>query len=296
MPVIIRRTIMSHETVLKAFRVSCGFLLKQVIVLSLLGGLIGLPLAVALAADKAVTTEESASGPKKNLTVDLGKGVNLEFVLILPGTFMMGAENISDNEKPVHKVTLTKPFYMTKYEVTQEQWQAVTGENPSQFKETADAPKRPVEQVSWDDISKKFLPKLAERMPKGLKARLPTEAEWEYSCRAGTAGDYAGELDAMGWYEINSKETTHPVGGKKPNAWGLYDMHGNVWEWCADIHGDYSAEAVTDPKGAASGSSRIGRGGCWSIGNNHCKSAFRDWGTPGYKSPRLGLRLAVDVP
>jgi formylglycine-generating enzyme required for sulfatase activity len=261
-----------------------------------LGLLFALTVASLSADDKAVKSETAAPEPKKNLTLDLGSGVKLDLVLINPGTFMMGSENISDNEKPVHKVTLTKPFYIGKYEVTQEQWKVVVGDNPSNCKDGADAGKRPVEQVSWDDVNKKFLPKLAEIMPKGLKARLPTEAEWEYCCRAGTSGDYAGELDSMGWYENNSKDTPHPVGGKKPNAWGLYDMHGNVWEWCADLKGDYTAEAVTDPAGATSSSYRIGRGGCWCIDNNHCKSAFRDWGTSGFKSPRLGFRLAIDAP
>jgi len=283
---------MSHKSVLKPVRVSCGFLFKKMITVCFLGALLGVPL---VSADKEAAPEKAVAAPEKNLTVDLGNGVKLELVLIQPGTFMMGAENITDNEKPVHKVTLTKPFYMGKYEVTQEQWQLVAGDNPSQFKEGADAGRRPVEQVSWDDINTKFLPKLAERMPKGLKARLPTEAEWEYSCRAGTTGDYAGELDDMGWYSENSEDKSHPVGKKKPNAWGLYDMHGNVWEWCADLKADYTADAVTDPRGATSSKFRMGRGGAWCVGDNYSKSAFRDWGTQDFRSIRLGFRLAVDV-
>ncbi|OGV57108.1 MAG: hypothetical protein A2X45_09255 [Lentisphaerae bacterium GWF2_50_93] len=287
---------MSHEFLLKSVRMSCGFLFKKIITVCFLGALLGLPVVSAFADDKEVKPDAAVSEPQKNLTVDLGNGVKLEMVLVQPGTFMMGADNISDNEKPVHKVTLTKPFYMGKFEVTQEQWQAVVGDNPSNFKEGKEAGKRPVEQVSWNDINTKFLPKLAERMPKGLKARLPTEAEWEYGCRAGATGDYAGELDKMGWHSGNSEDKTHPVGGKKANAWGLYDMHGNVWEWCADLKADYTAEEVTDPAGAPSSKFRVGRGGAWSVGENYSKSAFRDWGTQDFKSIRLGFRLAMDVP
>ena len=230
------------------------------------------------------------AGPKKNLAVDLGGGVKLEFVLIRPGTFMMGDE---DN-KPIHKVTLTKPFYIGKYEVTQEQWQAVAGDNPSHFKEGEDAGKRPVENVSWEDINSKFLPKLAERMPKGLMARLPTEAEWEYACRAGTTGDYAGEFDAMAWNDHNSENTTHPVGQKKANAWGLYDMYGNVWEWCADWYGDYSSEAVTDPMGSSSDSDRALRGGCWFVlAEKNCRSTLRYNCARANRGSSVGFRLVL---
>ena len=287
---------MNNKSILNPGVMSCGFLLKQMTVSCFLGILLGLPGISALAADNEATPGDAVPEPKKNLTVDLGNAVKLEMVLIQTGTFMMGAENVSENEKPVHKVTLTKPFYMGKYEVTQEQWQAVMGDNPSQFKEGAEAGKRPVEQVSWDDVSAKFLPKLAERMPKGWTPRLPSEAEWEYCCRAGTTGDYYGELDKMTWYEGNSENKTHPAGGKKANAWGLYDMHGNVWEWCADLKGDYPSEAVTDPTGASSGSYRIGRGGSWGGDAKYCRSAYRDWGTPGYRGLRLGFRLAMDIP
>ncbi len=287
---------MNHEAVLNTTRVSCGFPLKQMIAVGFMAAVLGMPMVSALAAENEATIEKAVTEPEKNLTLDLGNGVKLELVLIQPGTFIMGAENVSENEKPAHKVTLTKPFYMGKYEVTQEQWQAVTGDNPSQFKEGAEAGKRPVEQVSWNDINAKFLPKLTERIPKGWKTRLPTEAEWEYSCRAGTTEDYAGKLDAMGWHESNSKDTTHPVGGKKANAWGLYDMHGNVWEWCADLKAEYPSEALTDPTGASSGSNRIGRGGSWGGDAKYCRSAHRDWGTPDYRGLRLGFRLAMDVP
>ena len=231
-------------------------------------------------------------GPKKNLSVDLGGGVNLELVLIRPGTFMMG-----DKDAKAHKVSLTKPFYMGKYEVTQEQWKAVVGDNPSNFKDGADAGKRPVEQVSWNDINEKFLPKLAERISKGSTPRLPTEAEWEYCCRAGTTGDYAGELDAMGWYDGNSGKTTHPVGGKKANAWGLYDMHGNVWEWCKDWYGEYSGSDVSDPAGASTGSPRVLRGGSWCRDAGGCRAAYRySLYVPEFRNYFYGFRVVISVP
>ena len=144
---------------------------------------------------------------------------------------------------------------------------------------------RPWRQVSWDDCQA-FCRKL------GAGFRLPTEAEWEYACRAGTKGPYAGNLDDLAWYGENSGKTTHPVGQKKPNAWGLYDMHGNVWEWCSDWYGDYPAGAVTDPTGPGTGSLRVIRGGSWHDDAGHCRSAHRDGFSPGYPDDRLGLRLA----
>ena len=192
-------------------------------------------------------------GPKKSLAIDLGGGVTMEFVLILPGSFTMGSDKgQQSDEKPAHKVTLTKPFYLGKFEVTQEQWEKVMGSNPSNFK----GPKLPVEQVSWNDCQS-FLAKLQEKS-NGQKFALPTEAQWEYACRAGSTGDYCfGDGDAnlgeYAWYSSNAGNQTHPVGGKKPNAWGLYDMHGNVCEWCNDASGSYSSGAVSDPMGASSG-------------------------------------------
>jgi formylglycine-generating enzyme required for sulfatase activity len=170
---------------------------------------------------------------------------------------------VSD-EKPQHRVRITKPFYLGKYLVTQEQWEAVMGNNPSHFK----GPKNPVEQVSWDDCQQFLRQAQREVGVRGGKFQLPTEAQWEYACRAGSTtrycfGDDESGLGEYAWYDKNSGNKTHPVGEKKPNAWGLYDMHGNVWEWCQDWYdGGYYANSPTDdPTGP--GSNRVLRGGSW---------------------------------
>jgi formylglycine-generating enzyme required for sulfatase activity len=232
--------------------------------------------------------------PKQNLSIDLGGGVTMEFVLIRPGSFTMGSDKgQNSNEKPAHKVTITKPFYLGQYEVTQEQWEKVAGSNPSYHK----GPKLPVESVSWDDCQS-FLAKLQEKVP-GQKFALPTEAQWEYACRAGSTGDYCfGDRDAglgeYGWYSSNSGNQTHPVGGKKPNAWGLYDMHGNVWEWCSDAYGAYSSEAVSDPTGASSGNrNRVLRGGDWSNAPDNLRSVKRGIDTSARREGTFGLRCVV---
>jgi formylglycine-generating enzyme required for sulfatase activity len=170
----------------------------------------------------------------------------MDFVLIHAGTFMMGAEDSKADEKPITKVTITRPFYFGKYEVTQEQWQAVMAKNPSYYKGT----NLPVEQVSWN-AAQGFLTNLNERVS-GYRFRLPSEAEWEYACRAGTTTQYSfGDGDAAlpeyGWFTGNGERKTHPVGEKKPNPWGLYDIHGNVWEWCQDWYAPYPGGEVTDP-------------------------------------------------
>ena len=189
-----------------------------------------------------------------------------DFVEIPAGTFMMGSDGYYesfDREKPVHEVTLTKPFLMMKTEVTQAQWYAVMGTRPSRF--TGD--QLPVESVSWNDVQE-FIKKLNETCSGCY--RLPTEAEWEYAARAGSStaysfGDNEEDLAQYGWYgERWDEGSTHPVGEKQPNQWGLYDMHGNVWEWVADGYGDYEAVAVVDPVGREDGSSRVIRGGSWS--------------------------------
>ncbi len=183
-------------------------------------------------------------------------------------------DHVARFEKP-HRVTLTKAFYLGKYEVTQAQWEKVMGYNPSLFKSVG--PQAPVDTVSWDDCQA-----FCQKAGGGL--RLPTEAEWEYACRAGTDGPYAGELAEMGWHLGNSAGTTHPVGAKKPNAWGLYDLHGNVREWCQDFYSlEYVDEAATDPTGPvkSSGYGQVVRGGGWASYAFFCRSAARTGGPAG---------------
>jgi formylglycine-generating enzyme required for sulfatase activity len=245
---------------------------------------------------------------------------------IRPGRFLMGSPESEDgrfeNEGPQHEVTLTRGFWLGETELTQALWEAVMETNPSRFQ----SPTRPVEQVSWNDVQE-FLVRLEERVP-GLAARLPTEAEWEYACRAGTtASTYAGELEILGenngprldpiaWYGGNSRVEfeleagydssdwpekqyehsragTHPVAGKAPNAWGLYDMLGNVYEWCEDGPRDYSAEAAVDPRGPAAGPGRVYRGGSWIGEARYARAAFRRvWHEQLARYGDLGFRLA----
>lgn len=180
---------------------------------------------------------------------------------------------------------------MLETEVTQEMWKSVMGNNPGFFKE---GDKYPVENVSWGDCQD-FCQALSGKL--GVTITLPTEAQWEYACRAGTTGRYAGyALDAMGWYDDNSDSKTHIVGQKNPNPWGLYDMHGNVYEWCSDWFGDYSGSATTDPTGASTGSHRVDRGGSWYDPAEDCRSANRNIYTPSYRNSDLGFRLALLVP
>ncbi|MDQ0291906.1 SUMF1/EgtB/PvdO family nonheme iron enzyme [Oligosphaera ethanolica] len=216
-------------------------------------------------------------------SLDLGGGVMLDLVLIPPGKFLMGSEYSEDDEQPVHEVTISQPFYLGKYEVTQAQWEAVMGWKLSESK----GPTLPVDEVAWGDCQL-FIEKLNGR---GLGTfRLPTEAEWEYACRAGTTGDYAREFDEMAWHADNSDSGPNPVGTKKPNPWWLYDMHGNVLEWCQDWYAPYSENQETDPKGAAVGSLRVARGGDWSDSYAASRSASRSGREP-WSRRYLGFRL-----
>ncbi len=256
--------------------------------------------SVAVASAVEPKTVRTTKSPPKELTVDLGKGVKLEMVLIPSGEFMMGSpdseKDTASDEKPQHRVRITKPFYLGKYLVTQEQWEAAMGNNLSEFK----GPKNPVEQVNWDDCQK-FVDKLNRRQgnPAG-KFVLPTEAQWEYACRAGSKTRYcfghdASKLDEYAWYEKNSDDKTHPVGEKKPNAWGLYDMHGNVWEWCQDWYNDdyYADSPKDDPMGPATGSARVIRGGSWCNPVKFCRSAGRGGEMSGRRNDSLGFRVSL---
>ena len=236
------------------------------------------------------------TGEPPTKTFILPGGETMEMVYVAPGSFTMGSPSSEDghiDDETQHRVTLTKGYWLGKYEGTQRQWESVMGENPSFFK----GPDRPVENVSWNDCQK-FIAKVDDeaRRQFGGGARLPTEAEWEYACRAGSSGPYAGNgnLNDMGWYDGNSGSTTHPVGQKKPNAWGFHDMHGNVWEWSRDWYGAYK-DNVNDPQGPASGDDRVLRGGCWINDARDCRSAYRYWNWPGYRDIDYGFRLCCSA-
>jgi formylglycine-generating enzyme required for sulfatase activity len=225
--------------------------------------------------------------------------------LIPAGTFTMGCKPGRDDvaggcfdwESPPHTVTLTKPYYMMEHEVTQGEWSAVMGGNPSRF--SSCGPTCPVENVSWND-AQAFIAKVSAR--DGVTYRLPTEAEWEYAARGGAGYAYAGsnDLGSVGWYGAydvgNSRWTTHPACGKARNGYGLCDMTGNISEWTADWDGDYASTAQTDPRGRASGSGRVYRGGSWSIGAQGTRVAQRYGSYPDHRDDYLGFRLVMSVP
>jgi formylglycine-generating enzyme required for sulfatase activity len=244
----------------------------------------------------------------------IANSIGMKLALIPAGAFPMGSTDsdpdaLSD-EKPQHRVRITQPFYLGVTEVTQGQYQAVMSENPSQFKGSDDLP---VEQVSWLDAVR-FCNKLSDRegrnpyyridgntvaLAGGDGYRLPTEAEWEYACRAGTTtrfsfGDDEKELGRFAWYDANSNRRTHPVGERQPNAFGLYDMHGNVWEWCWDGYDSayYKQSPANDPQGPGLAAYRVYRGGGWSLWPRYARSAHRNGNNPVYRYDYLGLRLA----
>ena len=275
------------------------------------------------------------AGERKVLTVG---GIEYAFRWCPPGEFMMGSENGHDNEKPVHKVKLTRGFWLLETEVTQEMWQSVMGKNPS----TSKGEQEPVEDVSWDDCQE-FCKKLSQKL--GQQFKLPTEAQWEYACRAGTTGDYAGDIDSMVfnpiramaghesssgyennsdsmvWHENNSgydnnsdslsgnddtleiqengyvppRSLIYPVGRYKPNAWGLYDMHGNVREWCSDYYEAtyYDRSPASDPENTTSSTDRVVRGGGCYDDAEGCRSAVRRGEVPGVSKSGLGLRVSL---
>jgi formylglycine-generating enzyme required for sulfatase activity len=246
------------------------------------------------------TSEGMRAGDERDF--EIAAGVKVTMCWIPPGEFVMGSpvgEMGRDGEETQHRVTLTKGFWMGKYEVTQEQWQAVMGNNTGDSKKN----NNPVENVSWNDISNPggFLEKANKNATSGERFHLPTEAQWEYACRAGTLTSLNSgkevttvkgncrNLNEVAWYVANSERKSHPVGKKKPNAWGLHDMHGNVEEWCVDWRGPYPTEEVTDPQGANSGPGQVIRGGGWNYNAHFCRSARRFCYSPSYGA--VGFRL-----
>ena len=227
-------------------------------------------------------------GQNKVYTIN---GVLFKMIAVKGGTFQLGSDDWYDNEKPVHQVTLSD-YYIGETEVTQELWSAVMGSNPSDFTGNM---QRPVEKVSWNDCQT-FISKL-NRLT-GETFRLPTEAQWEYAARGGYKSKgytYSGsnEIDEVAWYGLDpSSSTTHPVKTKAPNELGIYDMTGNVYEWCSDWYGSYSSAAQTDPTGPSTGSNRVYRGGCWLNFATYCRVAERSFIGPAYSFNGLGLRLA----
>ncbi|MDR3228460.1 MAG: SUMF1/EgtB/PvdO family nonheme iron enzyme [Puniceicoccales bacterium] len=252
----------------------------------------------SVAATIEATTDALPPGPVVGSpwAVSLPGGVALEMLPVAPGFFTMGSENGGNDEKPTHSVSITKPYWLGKFEVTQAQWHALMGSRPSGFS----GAQLPVERVSWSEAAE-FCAKLttqelaAGRLPKGYRYALPTEAQWEYACRAGTTGDYAGSgnRDEKGWHEGNSAAKTHDVGGRSANAWGFFDMHGNVWEWCADWYGNYPSGSVTDPTGPDTGSHRVLRSGSWYYNSGHSRSANRDSYDPNARDRDVGFRLIL---
>jgi formylglycine-generating enzyme required for sulfatase activity len=239
---------------------------------------------------------------------EITNSIGMKLVLIPKGTFMMGSpesEQGRQKNEDQHEVTISKDYYLGVHEVTQAQYEKVIGKNPSHFQgaivgnENADLP---VENVSCDDavVFCKKLSDLPEEMKAGRVYRLPTEAEWEYACRAGSKTAYLfddeeGLLPEYGWFNRNSSNRTHTVGLLEPNAWGLYDMHGNVWEWCSDWYGEYPKGAVRNPTGPKVGSDRVCRGGSWDFEAANCRSAFRNWNYPSLRLDYYGLRVALSL-
>ena len=269
-------------------------------------------------------------------TKEIINSLEMKLVLIPNGRFTMGSPSndpdAEDDEKP-HEVTFSKPFYMGTTEVTQAQYQKVMGVNPSSFKDTDNSKQSsvlPVEQVSWEDAIE-FCRRLS-LLPEEKKAKrvygLPTEAQWEYACRAGNTGSYgfeqtAEELGQFAWFADNSGDQpldsqevwksskedlndylkvlkdnrcrTHPVGQKKPNAWGLYDMHGNVWEWCSDWYGEYPKSQASNPSGPLNGTDKVVRGGGFHFQPQDCRSAERHGSFPSNRVDDLGFRVVIAI-
>ena len=258
----------------------------------------GLVLAVANGTCTITCSATDGSGMKAECQVTVGaaeqtytvNGVSFNMIPVAGGTFQMGSTTGDSDEQPVHQVTLSS-FSIGETEVTQELWQAVMGSNPSYFQGN----KLPVEKVSWNDCQT-FITKLNQLT--GKTFRLPTEAEWEYAARGGNQSKgytYSGSntIGDVAWYTDNSGNSTHLVATKAPNELSIYDMSGNVWEWCQDMYGAYSSGSQTNPTGPSSGSNRVLRGGSWVVIATYCRVANRDSSTPTGTNHSIGLRLAL---
>ena len=241
------------------------------------------------------------NSPEKAITVSgNGKTVSFKMIKVKPGTFQMGSTSGYSDEEPVHSVTLTKAYYMCETEVTQGLWYAVMGQSPTSSGSSWSSgyglgDKYPAYYISYEDCQQ-FLTKLNQMT--GQQFRFPTEAEWEFAARGGTkSGGYtysgSNTVDDVAWYSSNSGSKTHEVGTKKANELGLYDMSGNVWEWCADWYGSYSSSAQTNPTGPTTGSDRVIRGGGWLNFASSCRVANRNLYAPSYRNSDLGFRLAL---
>ena len=251
------------------------------------GGSASTAIPDAAAIKKIMPSEQLALGDP------IVNSLGIVLVPIPAGEFQMGSPNSESdrgNDETEHLLQITKPFYLSVYEVTQEQYERVMGNNPSHFQ----GANKPVDSVSWDNAVE-FCRRLSDQ--EVVEYRLPTEAEWEYACRAGTItvysfGDDLSQLPQYAWYDDNSKNTTHPIGQKLPNPWGLYDIHGNVWEWCQDWYERYGSEKVViDPTGPAQGEYRVLRGGAFHYRPSYSRSAFRGMSLPDNAPPTLGFRL-----
>ena len=241
------------------------------------------------------TPQKPPTVSDNTISIPVKDDISIDMVRVEAGTFTMGATKEMkkpwDDEKPPHQVTLTNDYYIGKYEVAQALWQAVMGNNPSYFK----GDNLPVEKVSWNDCQE-FISKLNSITDK--KFRLPTEAEWEYAARGGKKSrgyQYSGSknISDVAWYTDNIGCMTHAVGSKQANELGIYDMSGNVWEWCQDRKGSYSSFSQVNPTGANSGSDRVYRGGSWGNSARVCRSSFRSFNVPDFRSFGLGLRLVL---
>jgi formylglycine-generating enzyme required for sulfatase activity len=279
----------------------------------------GPPLAVAPFDERTAKQHQAAWAKYRGIPVVWKNSIGVSFVLIPPGEFDRGSTEAEiakllaearatkqpswyidrlPSEAPKHRVRIARPFYLGMFEVTQAEYERVMGKNPSRYKGD---PRRPVEQVSWEDAAEfcRRLSSLEAKQSAGRSYRLPTEAEWEHACRAGTrttwySGDDEAGLKSVAWYAAGRQGSSYPVGQKKPNAWGLYDMHGNVWEWCNDWHDTayYVNSPLEDPLGPTSGSDRVNRGGSWFYNARGCRSAYRNKDRPSFQSNSCGFRLA----